>query len=129
MAEYGGPGRYGSGRRRFGYGAGWPAGGPSAGYRGRGPRGYVRSDERIREDVSDFLTDDPYLDASDIEVVVGNGEVTLNGTVDSRTAKRRAEDIAANVSGVRHVQNNLHLRDDTSGLRVTRGATGAVGAL
>lgn len=80
-------------------------------HRGRGPRGYTRSDERIREDVNDRLTDDPIVDASDIEVLVSRGEVTLNGNVDSRTAKRRAEDCADDVSGVRHVQNNLRVRD------------------
>ena len=80
-------------------------------HRGRGPRGYTRSDDRIKEDVSDRLTDDPYVDASDVEVRVASCEVTLNGTVDNRAARRRAEDIAEAVSGVRHVQNNLRVRE------------------
>lgn len=80
-------------------------------HRGRGPRGYVRSDERIGEDVNDRLAEDPYLDASNIEVQVAAGEVTLTGTVDDRTAKRRAEDDAEGVSGVKHVQNNLRIGD------------------
>lgn len=79
-------------------------------HRGRGPKGYTRSGERIREDVSDWLTDDPHLDASDIEVAVEGTEVTLSGTVDSRAAKRRAEDLADDVIGVTHVQNNLRVR-------------------
>lgn len=79
-------------------------------HRGRGPRGYTRSDERIREDVSDRLTDNPILDAGDIDVAVQNGEVTLDGRVDSRYSKRLAEDITEDVSGVRHVQNNLRVR-------------------
>ncbi|HZZ37080.1 MAG TPA: BON domain-containing protein [Caulobacteraceae bacterium] len=78
-------------------------------HRGRGPKGYKRSDERIREDVNDRLTDDPYLDASEIEVLVAIGEVTLTGTVESREDKRRTEDLADAVSGVRHVQNNLRI--------------------
>jgi osmotically-inducible protein OsmY len=82
-----------------------------AGHRGRGPKGYVRSDERIREDVSDRLTDDAIVDASDVDVLVQGGEVTLNGFVDSRTAKRRAEDCAEDVMGARHVQNNLRVRE------------------
>ena len=77
---------------------------------GRGPKSYTRSDERIREDVCDRLTEDWYVDASDIEVTVNGAEVTLSGTVDSRHAKRRAEDCADSVSGVRHVQNNLRMR-------------------
>lgn len=79
-------------------------------HRGRGPRGYTRSDERIREDINDRLTDDAYVDASDIEVTVSGCEVTLNGHVDNRNARRRAEDIAESVSGVRHVQNNLRVQ-------------------
>jgi osmotically-inducible protein OsmY len=79
-------------------------------HRGRGPRGYTRSDERIREDVCDRLSDDWRIDASDIEVQVQGGEVTLTGTVDDRQLKRRAEDVAEEISGVRNVQNNLRIQ-------------------
>jgi hypothetical protein len=82
-------------------------------YAGRGPRGYRRSDERIREDVNDRLTDDPNLDATDIEVGGDDGAVTLSGTVTNRPGKRRAEDLAESVSGVKDVNNQL---------RVSRGA-------
>jgi hypothetical protein len=76
---------------------------------GRGPRGYQRSDERIREDINDRLTDDAYVDATDIEVSVNNSMVTLTGRVDSREEKRRAEDIADSVSGVTDVSNQLRV--------------------
>jgi len=79
--------------------------------RGQGPKGYERSDERIREDLHERLTEDPQLDASDIEVAVEAREVTLSGRVASRADKRRAEDIAESVSGVGHVQNNLRVRE------------------
>ena len=86
-------------------------------HRGRGPSGYSRSDERITDDVNDRLTDDPFLDATHIEVSVESGEVTLSGGVSSRADKRRAEDLADNVSGVKHVQNNLRVgRSDDGGL-------------
>jgi osmotically-inducible protein OsmY len=101
-------------------------------YRGRGPKGYQRSDERIREDVNDRLTDDPHVDASDIEISVSGREVTLSGTVNSRFEKRRAEDIAEAVSGVANVQNNLHLRQalgaGVSGNSGTTQATATTGA-
>ena len=74
---------------------------------GKGPRGYVRSDERIREDVSDRLSDDDELDASDITVTVSGSEVTLEGSVPDRHSKRRAEDISESVSGVTEVHNRL----------------------
>jgi osmotically-inducible protein OsmY len=96
-------------------------------HRGRGPRGYARSDDRIRDDVNDRLTDDPFVDASEIDVSVQNGEVTLGGTVDNRQTKRRAEDVAENVSGVKHVQNNLRVRQQgsTGTSSWTSGSTGA----
>jgi osmotically-inducible protein OsmY len=84
-------------------------------HRGRGPKGYQRSDERIREDVNDLLTDDPHIDASEIEVAVANREVTLSGTVSSRFEKRHAEDLAESVSGVTHVQNNLRVQQGAAG--------------
>jgi osmotically-inducible protein OsmY len=84
---------------------------------GRGPKGYRRSDERIREDISDRLTDDPFIDASEVEVHVEGSEVTLTGTVDSRASRRRAEDLAERISGVTHVQNNLRV---SSGAETTR---------
>jgi len=79
------------------------------GHRGRGPKGYVRSDDRIREDVCDRLSDDRMVDASDVEVSVAGSEVTLSGTVYTREERRRAEDCAERVSGVTHVQNNLRV--------------------
>jgi osmotically-inducible protein OsmY len=81
-------------------------------HRGRGPKGYRRSDERIRDDVSDRLSDDSWLDASDVEVKVEGAEVTLTGFVASRDDKRRAEDLAERVSGVDNVQNQLRVRRD-----------------
>ena len=80
-------------------------------HRGKGPKGYTRSDERIRDDLNDRLTDHGHLDASDIEVSVSAAEVTLNGTVLRREDKRRAEDIAEQVLSVKHVQNNLRVKD------------------
>jgi hypothetical protein len=77
---------------------------------GRGPKGWQRSDERIREDINERLTDHPHIDASEIEVQVQGGEVTLTGTVDERNAKRLAEDIAESVSGVRDVHNQLRVQ-------------------
>ncbi|SOC81891.1 Osmotically-inducible protein OsmY, contains BON domain [Ensifer adhaerens] len=79
--------------------------------RGRGPKGYLRSDSRINEDVHDRLTDHPRLDASDVTVTVQDGEVTLNGFVRRRGDKRVAEDCAETVTGVKNVQNNLRVKD------------------
>jgi osmotically-inducible protein OsmY len=100
------------------YSEDYPRGSRYAGqgmYRGRGPRNYKRSDERIREDVCECLTQDDRIDASSIEVTVTDGEVTLAGSVFERGDKRRAEDLAECVSGVKDVRNNLRLSSEQSG--------------
>lgn len=89
--------------------ASWFGSDEQEGFRGKGTKNYQRSDDRISEDVNDRLSDDYYLDASDIEVKVKDKEVTLSGTIRSKYDKRRAEDIADSVSGVEHVQNNLRV--------------------
>jgi len=81
----------------------------------RGPKGYKRSDERIREDVNDRLAQQYEIDPSEIEVAVSNGEVTLTGTVQSRHAKFYAEEIADDISGVNEVHNNLRVRREQQG--------------
>lgn len=81
-------------------------------HRGKGPKDYHRSDDRIREDVCDRLTDDDYVDASAIEVKVEGSEVVLTGTVRSKDEKRRAEDVVEAISGVRHVENRIRVDRD-----------------
>jgi Flp pilus assembly secretin CpaC len=63
--------------------------------------------------VNDRLYHDPFIDASDIEVTVSDGDVTLTGTVDSRDTKHRAEDCAEEVTGVKDVSNNLKINRST----------------
>jgi osmotically-inducible protein OsmY len=91
-----------------GWGSSWRGRG---GFSGRGPKGYQRSDERIREEVCDRLMADDWIDASDIEVTVEQGEVKLAGIVRDRQAKRRAEDVAEDVMGVRDVMNEVRVED------------------
>ena len=79
---------------------------------GRGPQGYQRSDARIEEDVCERLTHHGMLDATGVQVRVESGEVTLAGTVESRQAKRLAEDILESISGVRDIHNQLRVQRD-----------------
>lgn len=74
---------------------------------GKGPKGYQRSDERIREDVCEALYRHPRIDASEIEVSVKAGTVTLTGTVDDRSTKRLVEDVVEDCSGVSNVSNQI----------------------
>lgn len=94
-------------------------------FRGRGPRNYTRSDDRIKEDINDRLTDNDFFDASDVEVEVNKGEVVLSGTVESRYAKRLAEDIAEDVSGVKNVENRIRVSESFSGQGSAATDTGA----
>jgi osmotically-inducible protein OsmY len=98
------------------------AGQSGGGYAGRGPKGYRRSDDRIREEISDQFMENDQLDASEIEVQVSDGVVTLTGTVDDRQAKRLAEDMAERASGVRDVMNHLKV-DNESSMRASGGSS------
>ena len=81
------------------------------------------------EDACDALTDDWGVDARQISVTVKAGEVTLDGTVPNRRQKRRAEDVIDDLSGVKHVQNNLRVQDSTTWDRNERDDTGTTGAI
>ena len=81
------------------------------GHAGRGPKNYTRSPDRIADDVNEAFTENPFLDASDVEVRVEKNEVTLEGTVADRRSKRLAEDIAESVRGVHDVHNRLRIRN------------------
>ena len=79
-------------------------------FRGRGPKGYQRSDERIKEAVCEELCDDPQIDASEISVSVSSGTVTLTGTVNDRRTKYEVEEMVCACSGVQEVDNQLRVQ-------------------
>jgi hypothetical protein len=81
----------------------------SQGNRGRGPRGYKRSDKSIYEDVCDMLFRSSDVDATEIEVSVKEGIVFLNGSVTDRETKKMAELEIENISGVFDVLNFLKI--------------------
>lgn len=96
----------GGGRRDASYG---PDIEPPRDFRGRGPRGYVRSDERLKEIVCERLYEDPRIDASDVTVDVTGGVVTLSGEVDSRRTKHLLEDLVDDCRGVQSIDNRLRI--------------------
>jgi len=81
-------------------------------YAGRGPKGYRRSDERIKEDVCEVLERHPLIDASEMEISVTDGVVVLRGAVENRAQKRLAEFSIENLSGVKDVRNELLINQD-----------------
>ncbi len=106
----------------------WSRHGP---YTGKGPRGYRRSDERIYENVCEWLMIDGRIDAGGIEVEVHNGEVTLNGTIadvgrvkevreNGFTVDRRLEpDIGIDYRAVVDVRDRVYIDADVPD-RLTR---------
>ena len=93
--------------RRFSEGGGQAL---ARGYRGRGPKNYARSDQRIQEDISERLWDDDYVDASDVTVEVKDGEVTLRGNVEERRIRHRIEDIVDDCGGVKDIHNEIRVQ-------------------
>jgi len=66
-----------------------------------------RPDEALSHELQEILSQDPELNATEIEVEVEGGAVTLNGVVDSSDARSLAEELVESVTGVREVHNNL----------------------
>lgn len=81
---------------------------------GKGPKGWRRSDDRVKEDVCEYLERSASIDASDIDVTVAEGVVTLTGTVSDRSMKRMCEDEIENLPGVKDVNNQLRVNRDSS---------------
>lgn len=80
------------------------------GFYGKGPKNWTRSDELVREDVCEALYESYDVDASDIEVEVKEGLVTLKGSVNSRFAKKEAELCIEYLRGVVDVINELKIK-------------------
>jgi hypothetical protein len=67
----------------------------------------VRPDADIQNDLAAALAQSPQLQAQNITAATIQGDVTLSGTVRDDASKQLAQQIAAGVSGVRSVENNL----------------------
>ena len=65
------------------------------------------SDGTIKFWIRDALSEDPYLDASDIQIQVADGIVTLSGTVPSIAAKKYSDMETKKIAGVLGVINQI----------------------
>ena len=135
-SQYYGTGHYSTGGSGFGGGyGGIPGGlgtyGPSGGYAygdrslserggqqrpgllgrllGRGPKGYKRSDERLKEDISERLMQSDSIDSSEVTVEVVGGKVSLEGTVPERYMKHAIEDLVDTCVGVQDIDNRIRV--------------------
>ena len=85
----------------------------------QGPKGYQRSDERLREDISERLMQAGDIDSSEVTVTVTAGKVTLEGTVPDRYMKHYIEDIVDVCPGVQDIDNRVRV-DANSGRSTNR---------
>lgn len=74
-----------------------------------GPKGYQRTDERIREEICDELMQTEHVDSSEVTVQVSAAKVTLDGTVPERWMKHAIEDLADACPGVQDVDNRIRI--------------------
>jgi hyperosmotically inducible protein len=81
------------------------------GYRAGSPH---VDDGTITSHVRTALADDPVVRARQVDVVTRDGTVQLNGFVDTTASTRRAGELAGQVPGVRHVDNNLVVRNTST---------------
>jgi hypothetical protein len=104
--------------------------GSGGSFKGRGPKGYKRSDQRIEEDINDRLMHQYQIDATEVEVKVQNGEVTLTGTVQNRNDKHLIENLVDSIGGVQEIHNQLRVARQGQGTQTketqssTTGKTG-----
>ena len=80
----------------------------------RGPKGYTRSDERIKEDISEKLWRSEHVDSSEVTVAVNYGVVTLTGTVPERWMRHEIEDVADDCFGVKDIENHVRVLPRTT---------------
>jgi osmotically-inducible protein OsmY len=67
----------------------------------------IPSDQAIQENMHNMLKWNPDVDATDVQVIVKEGEVVLKGTVGSYWAKRLIQKLAGQVKGIIQVSNEI----------------------
>jgi osmotically-inducible protein OsmY len=109
---YGGYGIAGHGSTSGREGLSWGDWGSTGliGRQRRAPKGYQRSDERLHEDICERLMNRWDIDAGEVSVQVQGGNVTLEGTVDSRRERHMIEDIVDDCHGVKDIDNRIRVQ-------------------
>lgn len=119
-AQYGGTVSYGEGVYG-GYGQGdmgaagresrpWEQAGIGGRAMRRGPKGYQRSDERLREEICERLMNRWDIDSSDVSVAVHEGRVTVEGAVPERRMRHAIEDLVDDCHGVQDIENHIRVQ-------------------
>ena len=77
--------------------------------RGRSPQGFRRTDETLKEDVSEALYRCTEVDGSKIQVEVNLGKVTLRGFVEDMDQKIAAGNAIEKLAGIDEIYNELRV--------------------
>jgi hyperosmotically inducible protein len=72
----------------------------------------VKADSSLMQRVKAVLASDPSINGARIDVAAKDGTVTLSGEVDSGTSKDHAQQVVAQVDGVKSVDNQLKTRSN-----------------
>lgn len=67
----------------------------------------MKTDAELKADLMERLDAIPTVNASDIDVIVTNGMVTLNGHVDTHQTRFQVERTARRIHGMRGLQINI----------------------
>ena len=97
------------------YGAGPDGGSKPISKYPPGPKGYQRTDQRMREDICDQLTRTGHIDSSEVTVEVDGARVQLDGSVPVRWMKHAIENLADVCPGVQDIENRISVKKSSSG--------------
>ncbi len=71
----------------------------------------TEADRAIRRELTRALAEDPQLKDRSISFLVTNGDVSVSGTVENEQERRRINDLAMNLDGVKSVANALRIEE------------------
>lgn len=69
------------------------------------------ADRSIRRDLNRAITQDAALRHRDISFIVTHGDVSVTGTVQTEDERRKINDLAMNIDGVKSVANALRVAE------------------
>jgi hypothetical protein len=75
----------------------------------RGPKGWQRTDDRLKDDICERLYHTLHIDSSEVTVEVKDGKVMLDGTVPQRGMKHALEDLIDSLPGVHDIDNRVRV--------------------
>ena len=69
------------------------------------------ADRGIRRSLTDAIAQDPALKDREISFIVTNGDVNVTGTVRTEEERKKINDLALNIDGVKSVANGLRVEE------------------